>query len=178
LLPIELNHALIRRGRLAIIIGGVLALLSAVLASPPANAAASTTTLAVTVTVPATCQITATALAFGVYSGVVDLEPSTLTIICTNTTPYTVGLNAGLGTNPVATVTTRHMNGPAPAGLAYALYRDNARTLNWGQTIGTDTMSGSGNGSSQVLTVYGRIAAGQFVNPGSYGDTIIATITY
>ncbi|MDI1238538.1 MAG: spore coat U domain-containing protein [Polaromonas sp.] len=144
----------------------------------PALAATSTSSLTVSVTVPATCHITATALAFGIYTGTVDLDPATLTITCSNTTAYTVALNAGLGANPAATVSTRHMNGPAASGLPYALFRDASRTLNWGQTIGVDTVAGRGNGSPQTLTVYGRIAAGQLVTPGSYSDTIIATITY
>lgn len=62
--------------------------------------------------------------------------------------------------------------------LAYALYSDSGRTTNWGNTVSTDTVPGTGNGSAQTLTVYGRIAAAQYVTPGSYADTITATITY
>jgi len=29
-----------------------------------------------------------------------------------------------------------------------------------------------------VTTVYGQVAAGQYVAPGSYTDTITATVTY
>jgi spore coat protein U-like protein len=45
-------------------------------------------------------------------------------------------------------------------------------------TIGTDTVPLTGNGAAQVETVYGQIPAGQFVAPGSYSDTITATVTY
>ena len=79
---------------------------------------------------------------------------STTTVTCTNTTPYNVGFNAG--TAPGATVTTRKMTGPGGALLAYALYQDAAHTINWGNTIGTDTETGTGNGSGQTLTVYGQ----------------------
>ena len=62
--------------------------------------------------------------------------------------------------------------------MAYALFSNPARTLNWGQTDGTDTVGGTGNGAAQSLTVYGQISAGQFVKPGNYIDTITATVTY
>ena len=70
------------------------------------------------------------------------------------------------------------MTGPASALLGYKLFRDSGRTLNWGNTVGTDTVSGTGNGIAQLLTVYGQVPAGQFPRPGNYADTITATITY
>jgi len=146
------------------------------LAPMPGVAATATTTFAVTATVQATCVVSATALPFGTYTAVVANATSTVSVTCTNTTPYNVGLNAGLATG--ATVTTRKMTGPASALLGYSLFSDAARTVNWGQTIGTDTVTGTGNGSAQVLTVYGDVAAGQYVAPGSYTDTITATVTY
>jgi spore coat protein U-like protein len=44
--------------------------------------------------------------------------------------------------------------------------------------VSTDTVAGTGNGAAQAITVYGQAAAGQYVAPGSYADTITATITY
>jgi len=146
------------------------------LAPSPAGAATTTTTFAVTATVQATCLVSATAMAFGTYTGVVATSTSAVSITCTNTTPYNVGLSAGLATG--ATVTTRKMTGPAAALLSYALFSDAARTVNWGQTIGTDTVTGTGNGSVQAITVYGQAAAAQYVAPGAYTDTITATVTY
>jgi len=89
---------------------------------------------------------------------------------------YNVGLSAGLATG--ATVTNRSMTGPASALLGYKLFSDSGRTINWGNTVGINTVAGVGNGASQSLTVYGQIPAGQFVRPGSYADTITATVTY
>jgi spore coat protein U-like protein len=147
------------------------------LASRPAVAATTaTTTFAVTATVQATCLVSATAMAFGTYTGVLANSTSTVSVTCTNTTPYNVGLSAGLATG--ATVTARKMTGPAAALLGYALFSDAARSVNWGQTIGTDTVTGIGNGSAQALTVYGQTAAAQYVAPGAYADTITATVTY
>jgi spore coat protein U-like protein len=146
------------------------------LSTKPAVAATVTTTFGVTATVQATCLVSATPLAFGTYTGAVATSTSAVSVTCTNTTSYNVGLSAGLATG--ATVTTRQMTGPASALLGYALFSDAARTVNWGQTIGTDTVTGTGNGIAQAITVYGQATAGQFVAPGSYTDTITATVTY
>jgi spore coat protein U-like protein len=152
---------------------GVLAL---GLSTKPAVAATATTTFGITATVQATCLVSATPLALGTYTGAVANSTSAVSVTCTNTTPYNVGLSAGLATG--ATVTTRQMTGPASAVLSYALFSDSSRTVNWGQTIGTDTVTGTGNGAAQAITVYGQATAGQFVAPGSYTDTITATVTY
>jgi spore coat protein U-like protein len=70
------------------------------------------------------------------------------------------------------------MTGPAPALLSYSLFSNSVHTTNWGNTVGTDTVAGTGTGSVQSLTVYGQVPAGQFTKPGSYADTITATVTY
>jgi spore coat protein U-like protein len=145
-------------------------------ASIPAGATTATSTFLVTATVASICTISTTPLAFGSYTGAISQVNTTVTVTCTNTTPYNLGLNAGLATG--ATVTTRSMTGPASALLSYQLFRDAGHTLNWGVTIGTDTVPLTGNGAAQVETVYGQILAGQFVTPGSYADTITATVTY
>jgi spore coat protein U-like protein len=140
------------------------------------EATTTTTTFAVTATVQSTCLVSATAMAFGTYTGVAATGTSTVSVTCTNTTTYNVGLNAGLASG--ASVTTRQMTGPSSSLLNYALYKDSSRTVNWGVTIGTDTATGTGNGSAQPITVYGAIPANQYVTPGAFTDTITATITY
>jgi spore coat protein U-like protein len=62
--------------------------------------------------------------------------------------------------------------------LNYALYSDSARTLNWGETDGTDTVDSTGTGANQSFTVYGRVAASQNVPQGSYSDTITITVNF
>jgi spore coat protein U-like protein len=135
-----------------------------------------TTTFSVTATVLANCMISANGLNFGTYTGLLINASSLLTVTCTNTTVFNIGLNAG--TAPGATVTTRKMTGPASATLVYSLFRDSVRTQNWGNTVGTDTLLSTGIGTAQQFNVYGRIPAGQYVAPGAYADTIIATVTY
>jgi spore coat protein U-like protein len=144
-------------------------------AAPGAVAATATSTFTVNATVQATCLISATSLAFGIYTGVQTDSSSTVTVTCTSTTPYNVGLSTGLATG--ATVTTRRMTGSGGL-LTYSLTSDAGRNINWGNTVGTDTVTGTGNGNAQALTVFGRVAAGQFVAPGAYTDTITATVTF
>jgi hypothetical protein len=67
---------------------------------------------------------------------------------------------------------------PASAKLNYTLFRDSAHTKNWGNTVGTDTLLSQGNCTALQFSVYGQILAGQYVAPGAYSDTIIATVTY
>jgi spore coat protein U-like protein len=142
---------------------------------PPSAALAATTvtTFAINMTIQATCVVSALPLNFATYTGTLLTGTTTVTVTCTNTTPYTVGLNAGTATS--ATVTTRKMTYLTNT-LGYVLTSDSAHTVNWGVTIGTDTVAGTGNGSAQPLTVYGQIAAGQYTAPGAY--TVTATVTY
>lgn len=102
----------------------------------------------------------------------------TLNVRCTSGTPYNIALNAGSGSG--ATVTSRTM-GSADAGntarVPYALYRNSARTQNWGSTIGSDTQAGTGNGAVQPLVVYGQVASTNYP-AGSYSDVVTATVTW
>jgi spore coat protein U domain-containing protein, fimbrial subunit CupE1/2/3/6 len=139
-------------------------------------AATVTTTFQVTANVQATCQISATAAAFGPYTGVVTDTTSIVTVTCSNTATYNIGLNAGLATG--ATVTNRSMTGPASSLLNYGLFQDAAHSINWGDTVGTDTVTGTGDGLAQTVTIFGQVSAGQFVQAGPYLDTITATITF
>ena len=145
-------------------------------ASAKSSYGTQTTTFTVTATVVANCQISASELNMGNYAGVTLNATSTVTVTCTNTTTFNIGLNAG--TSAGATVTTRKMTGTGSATLNYSLFRDSGYSQNWGSTVGTDTLGSSGTGGAQNFVVYGQIPAGQFVAPGTYNDTIIATITY
>jgi spore coat protein U-like protein len=134
-----------------------------------------TTTLTVNATVVATCAISAAPLAFGVYFGSQADATTTLSVTCTNTTPFYVNLSAGL--NASASAQPR-MSGPGGALLAYQMFQDAARSQTWGNNFNVDGEAGAGSGGAQPLTVYGRVPAGQFVTPGGYADTVIATVTY
>ena len=71
------------------------------------------------------------------------------------------------------------MMGPGAAVLNYVLTQDAAHAANWGNTPVTDTPpSANGTGSTVAITVYGQVAAGQYVAPGAYTDTITATVNF
>jgi spore coat protein U-like protein len=135
--------------------------------------------LSVSVTVLKACTVTATNLGFGNYTGTVINSTSTISVSCTSSTAYNVGLNQGLATG--ATVTTREMNitqpGTAGKGLNYSLHSASATGPNWGNTTGS-LVSGTGNGAAQPLTVYGQLPAAQHVAPGTYTDTITVNVSY
>jgi spore coat protein U-like protein len=57
-------------------------------------------------------------------------------------------------------------------------YTDSGRTIVWGNTVGTDTVSATGNGASQSYTVFGRVPAQTTPAPATYTDTITVTVTY
>jgi spore coat protein U-like protein len=99
----------------------------------------------------------------------------TLTIQCNSTLPYTVSMNGG---NAGATDPTQRKMASGTDNVLYGLYRDAARSLSWGSTAGTNTLSGTGTGLSQTQTVYGRIAPQVTPKPATYTDSVIATVTY
>jgi spore coat protein U-like protein len=147
--------------------------------SQAANAATATGQFNVTITIQSNCVVvSATDLAFGtqgVINANIDAQ-STISVLCTNTTPYNIGLNAGNGAG--ATVAARKMTGPAAATVTYSAYRDAARTLVWGQTIGTDTVAATGDGSNQPVTVFGRVPPQTTPAAGAYSDILTVTVTF
>lgn len=165
----------LNRSRLLLCVGAAVAGIATLVAPQTAGAATATGSMAVSSTIQASCSVSASALAFGTYSGSQLDATTTVDVTCTNTTPYNIGLNAGTGTG--ATVSSRKMTAGSTT-LNYALYSDSGHATNWGNTVGTDTVTGTGTGASQSLTVYGRIAGSQTSAPGSYADTITVTVTY
>jgi len=144
----------------------------------PAQAQTASTTKTVTLTIQAGCTVSATPLSFGtsqVLAANIDAS-STITPVCTNTTPYSIGIDAGGGAG--ATTSDRLMTGPASATVLYRLYRDSARTQIWGSTIGTNTVSAVGNGLPQPVTVFGRVPPQASPAPGSYQDIVTVTVTF
>jgi spore coat protein U-like protein len=153
--------------------------LAAIALPAGAWAAQTTTTFPVNATVLKACVVTANPLNFGSYdpTAATNLDGSTtLNVLCTVGTAYTVGLNAGTGSG--STVTTRKMTNGANA-LNYALYQETGRTNNWGNTAGTDTPAATTAPIvPTVHTVYGRVTPGQNVPAGAYTDTITVTVNY
>jgi spore coat protein U-like protein len=158
-------------------------LLAIACALPAGQSLASTvqTTFQVTANVTVSCTLFATDLAFGTYD-TNNNQPlnaqSNVSIDCTNGANWNIGLDKGLhGGN----VTSRAMANDTDSSvlLDYAIYKDPAHTLNWGETIGTDTVSGTGTGVVQEIGAYGQIPKKQTTaTAGGYSDTITATATF
>lgn len=144
----------------------------------PAAAGSVTTTFKTQIAITAACAInSASSLNFGtqgVLAANVD-QSSTIQVTCTNTTPYTIGLDAGTGSG--ATVAARKMSSGGNT-VNYALYSDAAHTTNWGNTPSGDTVAGTGTGAAQSFTVYGRVPPQGAPAPGNYSDTITVTVMY
>lgn len=140
--------------------------------------AAGTFPFTVSATVTNNCNIGATNLSFGT-AGVLGTginATGSLSVACTNGDAWRVSLNGGGSGNVAARVMQRQGGG---GSVGYQLYTDSARTLPWGDgTGGTTRVTGTGTGLAQAVTVYGRVPAQSTPAPGSYSDTITATIEF
>ena len=117
-----------------------------------------TTTFIVQAQITADCTIGATLLDFGDLGLLTAAKEAQTSIIatCTNTTPYTLSLDKGSA--PASQVTDRLLkHATTAATLHYQLYRDDSRTQIWGDTVSTNTVSGTGTGGPVTHIVYGRV---------------------
>lgn len=132
----------------------------------------------VSATVVKKCTVTASPLNFGNGVGLLTTAvnaTSTLGVQCSNGTPYNVGLDAG--TNAGGNINARKMV-LAGNNITYQLYQNSARSTVWGNTIGSNTVAGTGSGNTQSLTVYGQVPAQATPPAGTYNDTVNVTVTY
>lgn len=157
-------------------LAAIAALTMAPLASP---AATKTATFQVLATMVSDCTIiSAPNIDFGtigVMTANVD-SSSTLIIACTPGTPYSVALDAGTGTG--STITDRRMASAGGSALKYQLFRDSMRTQNWGNTVGTDTVGGTGNGGNIAHVIFARVPQQSAPAPGAYASTVTVTVNY
>ena len=100
---------------------------------------------------------------------------------CTNTTPYSIGLDNGVN----ASGSQRRMQAGS-SFITYNLYTDAARTIAWASTTSATTCTsgastcvlGTGTASNQNVSVYGRVPPQTSPPAGSYADTIVVTVTF
>lgn len=129
-----------------------------------------------TVTVLPSCTVSTTNMNFGTTGFINSNVDATATVSpnCSSGAPYSVSLsNGNTGTGPTA---RKMVNGGN--SVTYGLYRDASRSQPWGNSIGTNTVGGTGNGSAQPITVYGRVPPQTTPPPATYTDTVIVTVTY
>ncbi len=129
-----------------------------------------------TANVTANCGLTATNMAFG-NVGLLTQPLSAqnqITVLCTATTPYTLGLNNGLnGASPGARQMANGTN-----LVTYAIYMDSGHSQLWGSSGPSSVQSSAGTGGNQYFNGYGQVPAQSTPTPGPYSDTIVATLTY
>ena len=147
-----------------------------VLGARNAWAATDTATMGVSASVATVCTFTTTPLDFGAVA-LTGATPGTgaVNVTCTGGGAYTVGL--GAGTHAAGGQRNLASNGNL---LAYGLFQDAGYATAWTDT-GPGLLAGVGNAATQVLTVYGQIAAGQTLVSGNgtpYTDTVLVTLTY
>ncbi|MDR5856294.1 spore coat U domain-containing protein [Caballeronia sp. LZ062] len=142
-------------------------------------AASKTATFQVTLTIQDDCSISASPLNFG-STGVLanDIDQSAnLAVTCTAGTPYNVALDAGSATG--SSISARTLTNTASTGVVqYNLFRDASRTQIWGQTVGSDTVSGVGNGNAQTIPVFGRVPVQATPIADTYTSTVTATVVF
>lgn len=142
------------------------------------SANASNFSFTVSATVNKSCTITATSnLDFGTPVGLLTSNVDRTTTVstqCTATTPFQLGMDDGQHASGLA----RRMLGGSGDLITYEIYQDSGRTVRWGNTVNSDTVSGIGNGAVQTTTVYGRVASQATPAAGAYTDTITVNVTY
>ncbi len=147
-------------------------------------ATAATTTpgqMAISATVVAGCTLAAPAnLTLTGQSVLTDgAGLGSISVECTNGSPYHIEVDGGGSGNVAARVAT---GGATGATLAYGLFRDAGYTENWGVTDSTDTFDGVGQGGTTPIAtpVYMRItpAALQAAQADTYTDTVNVTVSY
>ena len=122
--------------------------------------------------VPNTSTTAPTNVAFGSHAQTattpVDSTGSVTVTCVSSTTPYNVLLGAG------ANYSSARRMASGTNYVPYELYRDSGRTQVWGETIGTDTQTGTG---TSTFTVYGRVPNLAYA-AGNYTDTVLVTVDY
>jgi spore coat protein U-like protein len=137
-----------------------------------------------TATVLADANVSVTSMNFGSTSLSSNIDSTaTITLQATNTTPYSIGLDNGVN----ASGSQRRVRlGATSSYLNYNLYTDSARTGLWTTTSSTTSctggagtcITGTGTGSNQTVTVYGRVPTQTVPTAGVFNDTVVITITF
>jgi spore coat protein U-like protein len=169
----------------AVVALGAGAVGSAQAANPPATA-----TFNVTMTITSACAITtaptninlgsfaATTTALTTASG-----STTFKVNCSNRTPFTVGL-APSSVNSGDSNGNGNMAGAITGNtdkVPYTLHQTSATGPAWGNTVGTNTVAGTGAGmaagNAKSFTAYAQATNADFA-PDSYSDTVTVNVNY
>lgn len=138
------------------------------------GAGSASNSVALTMTVVATCSITAGAgIAFSGYTGAVKNAPGGVvaTVACSGGSVGAVTLGNGLNYNGV---TLKRQMASGVNRLPYRIFTTNLYSTPW---EGATSVAAPGS-SSTTLTGWGQIPAGSIPVSGTYSDTVVLTVTF
>jgi spore coat protein U-like protein len=162
----------------------ILAAVLAVTATSAAMADIKTSTFQVLINVAKACSVTA-GNASNINFGTVEssatglIASSNISVTCSKTTPYNVGLTPSNSDTTGAGVMKPDAAGPDT--VPYQLRSVSATGPIWGNTA-TPTavgngVAGTGTGAAQTIPVFATVASAN-VTPGVYRDTVTVTVNY
>ena len=137
----------------------------------------------VSATVQKTCTVSANNLSLGAVAagGAPTSGSSTLSVACTYTTPYYIGL-APMNVASTTGAGTMKGTGTNTDSVAYQLYSNAGLSTVWGNTATSTSkgngVSGTGSGSAQTLTVYAKVTGSTDVQPDTYSDVVQVNVNY
>lgn len=148
-------------------------------AASHAEAAQLTENFVVTVTVNASCSLTAGDIGFGNWDPLSGDASSTgtVSVTCSTGLPYAVSIDPGSHYSVYDCVSPQRRMASNGNYLAYGLYQDAGQSVDWGCDASSD-LDGVGSGTPMSHTVHARIPAAQSVIAGAYQDDLVATITF
>ena len=126
------------------------------------------------------CTAATTSVNFGTYNVFASSPTDSTATIALNCGGNAGPVRISIGRGSAPTFPSRRMSN-GPDRLSFNLYRDAARTAIWGdgtQTSQVEIVASVPNGRPYLLTVYGRVPAGQDVSAGTYTESVIVTIDY
>jgi spore coat protein U-like protein len=130
--------------------------------------------------VTSSCTIVAADIDFGSRAGLTTAVNATggLSVTCTSGRPYTIALNAGSSTGNTIAARKMSLNGVGAGVVSYQLYRDSGPSNVWGDGTTGVLYSATGSGANQAIPMYATVPVQAAQAPGTYMDTVRATVTY
>jgi spore coat protein U-like protein len=122
-------------------------------------------------------------------------ESGTLGVNCTNETPYVIELGPGQygadGSAPVRYMCNSDcgISNAAANGIAYQIFQDSAESAPWGDSVGSNTVGGTGRGMAAGDTIDvpfyvdsppGQTVSNEIVGGSAsfYSDQVLVTVSY
>ena len=152
----------------------------AVLTPSAAFAGSTTSQMNVNAAIPNACTMGATTMDFGTLAsgGSLTLPTTngtgTLTVNCLSGGDYEVWVSSATQSGNNFYMSKAATN----AKINYLIYTDSARTTPFPTAQSSSSLGGTGTGSNQTITVYGKIPSQTTTQAGAYSDTLAFTIQY